>query len=371
VTGDTIFARRPFARRPIASTTKMMTALITLQNASLSDTFTAVDYHAQPAESVIGLLPGERMKVSDLLRGLLVASANDAAATLAVDVAGSRARFVRLMNHEATKLGLTHTHYANPVGLDAAGNYSSASDLVRLALVLRRHAFLRKVMNSGHITLHTGSHVRKLTNVNDLLNKVAYVNGVKTGHTQQAGYLLVGSATRHGITVVSAVIDDPSEAARDSDTLALLRYGLSLYHVVHPVKRGTVFAHATLAKRSTVVRLLAGATVERTAKRSEHITTTVVGAPQTITGPLPAGAPVGTIEVHQRGTVVEHVPLVTEQAIAAPTFTQETSYYLRHHELLIGLLVLAVCSLCLMLLRRRRRRRAAGNQRRARETGIA
>src|SRR4029077_14441342 len=181
-------------------------------------------------ESVIGLRAGERMKVSDLVRGLLVASANDAAATLAVDVAGSRKKFVKLMNEQARKLGLPHTHYANPVGLDEPGNYSTVADLIKLALVLRRHAFFRETTNLGHVTLQSGDHPRPLTNVNALLNKVAYVNGVKTGHTQDAGYCLVGSATRDGITVVSAVLGDPSEAARDSDTLALLRYGLAQYH---------------------------------------------------------------------------------------------------------------------------------------------
>jgi D-alanyl-D-alanine carboxypeptidase (penicillin-binding protein 5/6) len=368
VTGDVVFSRDVYARRPIASTTKMMTALVTLLHVSLDDTFTAVNYQAQPAESIIGLRAGERMKVADLVRGLLVASANDAAATLAVDVAGSRKRFVALMNSEAKKLGLTHTHYANPVGLDEAGNYSSASDLVKLALVLRRHPFLVRTMNSGHITLLTGDHPRKLTNVNDLLNKVSYVNGVKTGHTQKAGYLLVGSATRDGITVLSAVIGDPSEAARDTDTLALLRFGLSQYHIIHPVKRHAVFAHAGLSKRSQTVPLVARSTVGRTARRTEQVTTSVVGAPATITGPLPAGTKIGTIEVHQRGRVVARVALITEHAIAAPTFSQKVSYYLRHHrQLLAGLALALVCSVYLVVWRRR----AAARRRRAAETGIA
>ncbi len=369
VTGDVILARRAFVRRPIASTTKMMTALVTLENASLHRTFTAVNYQGQPAESVIGLRAGEKMKVADLVRGLLVASANDAAATLAVGVAGSRSHFVRLMNKEATRLGLTHTHYANPVGLDESGNYSSASDLVKLALVVRSHDFLRRTTNMGHVTLQTGDHPRKLTNVNDLLNKVSYVNGVKTGHTQLAGYCLVGSATRDGITVVSAVLDDPSEDARDRDTLALLRYGLALYHVITPVKRGAVFAHAALTDRSTIARLVAEGTVRRTARRSEEITTTVVDAPSSIEGPLAAGAQVGTIEVRQRGLVVAHVPLVTTAAIAAPTFTQKASHYLSHHWSLLVLLALAVCTVYLVLWRRRvakRRRR-----RQSAETGIA
>ncbi len=367
-TGDVIFSRHPFTQRPIASTTKMMTALVTLGHASLHRTFTAIPYAAQPAESVIGLQPGERMKVADLVRGLLVASANDAAATLAVNVAGSRKKFVGLMNAEAMKLGLHHTHYANPVGLDEPGNHSTVADLVKLALVVRRHPFLRRTVNMGHVTLRSGAHPRKLTNVNDLLNKVAYVNGVKTGHTQDAGYCLVGSATRDGITVVSAVLDDPSEAARDSDTLALLRYGLAQYHVVHPVKKGAVFAHAGLTDRDTMTALVAGETVGRTAARSEQLTTTVVGAPATIDGPLPAGARVGTIEVRQRGQVVARVPLVTGEAIAAPTLKQKISFWARHHKgLLIGAgAALLACTVCLVMWRRRRKARRSG--RRARET---
>jgi serine-type D-Ala-D-Ala carboxypeptidase (penicillin-binding protein 5/6) len=370
-TGDVIFSRRPFAEKPIASTTKMMTALVTLGNASLHRTFTAIPYDAQPAESVIGLQAGERMKVSDLVRGLLVASANDAAATLAVNVAGSRKKFVKLMNAEAVKLGLHHTHYSNPVGLDEPGNHSSVSDLVKLALVVRRHPFLRRTVNMGHVTLLSGSHPRKLTNVNDLLNKVSYINGVKTGHTQDAGYCLVGSATRHGITVVSAVLGDPSEAARDSDTLALLRYGLAQYHVVHPVKKGAVFAHAALTDRDTTVALVAAQTVGRTAARSEQLTTTVVGAPTTIDGPLAAGARVGTIAVHQRGRVVAQVPLVTRAAIAAPTTQQKVRHYVGHHKrLLIGLGAALLCTVCLVIWRRRRKARRSGG--RAHETtGIA
>jgi serine-type D-Ala-D-Ala carboxypeptidase (penicillin-binding protein 5/6) len=371
-TGDVVFSRHPFTERPIASTTKMMTALVTIGHASLHRTFTAIPYAAQPAESVIGLQAGERMKVSDLVRGLLVASANDAAATLAVNVAGSRKKFVKLMNAEAKKLGLTHTHYANPVGLDESGNHSSVSDLVKLALVLRSHPFLRHTVNMGHVTLLSGSHPRTLTNVNDLLNKVSYVNGVKTGHTQDAGYCLVGSATRHGITVVSAVLGDPSEAARDSDTLALLRYGLAQYHIIHPVKKGTIFAHAALTDRSATTALVAAKTVGRTAARSEKLTTTVVGAPATINGPLPAGAQVGTIEVRQRGRVVARVPLVTREAIAAPTLRQKVSFWARHHKGLLigGAAALLACTVCLVIWRRRRRARRSG--RRARETtGIA
>lgn len=367
-TGDVILARRPYAEHAIASTTKMMTALVTIGRASLHRTFTATNYVAQPAESVIGLRAGERMKVSDLVRGLLVASANDAAATLAVNIAGSRKKFVKLMNEQARKLGLHHTRYANPVGLDEPGNYSTVADLIKLALVLRRHAFFRETTNLGHVTLQSGDHPRPLTNVNALLNKVPYVNGVKTGHTQDAGYCLVGSATRDGITVISAVLGDPSEAARDSDTLELLRYGLAQYHVVHPVKKGDTFAHATLNFREHTVPLVASRTVGRTAARSEEITTKVVGAPPNIAGPLPAGTHVGAIEVRQRGRIVARVALVTRDEIPAATFTQKVSYNARHHKgiVLAGAAALVACSVYLVIWRRRRRARRG--RRRPRET---
>ena len=119
-----------------------MTALLTLERADLGDTFRAADYQPAPAESQIGLMPGERMSVRDLLRGLLVASGNDAAMTLAKGVAGSERAFVRLMNRRARELGLEHTHYGNPIGLDEPGAHSSARDLVKLAAVPAHQAVL-------------------------------------------------------------------------------------------------------------------------------------------------------------------------------------------------------------------------------------
>src|SRR5262249_4412492 len=135
-TGIVACARDADQHRLVGSTTKLMTALLTLERAKLSDVFTNSDYRPAPIQSQIGLQPGEQMTVADLLRGLLVYSGNDAAATLAKGVGGSEKRFVRLMNQRARQLGLTNTHYENPIGLDGDGdNYSSARDLVTLATV--------------------------------------------------------------------------------------------------------------------------------------------------------------------------------------------------------------------------------------------
>src|SRR3954452_11143190 len=255
---------------------------------------TTVNYHASPVESQAGFRPGERVTVRDLLRALLVTSANDAAATLAQRVAGSRPKFVAMMNAKARELGLTDTHFANPIGLDNEENYSTATDLAKMALLLRRNAFLRETVDLPRVTLRSGAHPRTFLNRNLLVRNVPSVNGVKTGHTNSAGYILVGSASRSGVTVVSAVLGDPSESARDSDSLNLLKYGLSRYHVVTAVKTGQVVGRSALSHRDGHVDLVAGATVRRTTRRGDKLVVTVLDAPTTIDGPLPEGARVGT-----------------------------------------------------------------------------
>jgi D-alanyl-D-alanine carboxypeptidase (penicillin-binding protein 5/6) len=361
-TGDVVFERNARDRRSVASTTKLMTALLTLEGRKLGDVVTATRYNGSPAESVIGLRAGERLTIADLLRGLMLASANDAAATLAARVGGSRARFVRLMNRRARELGLRDTHYANPIGLDQDGNYSSAEDLVKLTLILRRHEFFRRITDLPRATLDSGGQVRSIVNRNALVRTVPAVNGVKTGRTQSAGYVLVGSATRDGVTLVSAVLGEPSEPARDADSLALLRYGLDRYRRATAVGRGRTYARAALRFRDERVELVATRTVRRTVRRGDALRTRVVGAPTEVEGPLPAGARVGTIEVRWRGRAIDRVALVTSRAVPAPSLMQRLDGVIGRTLIVLAAAVVALGSLQVVLLRRshRRRRSPAG-----------
>jgi D-alanyl-D-alanine carboxypeptidase (penicillin-binding protein 5/6) len=367
-TGVAACARAADRRRPVGSTTKLMTALLTLERAKLSDTYTASSYRPAPVESKIGLLPGERMRVSDLLRGLLVESGNDAAAALAQGVAGSQKAFVRLMNQRARELGLKNTHYANAIGLDDAGNYSSARDLVTLATVLRTNAFFKKVVDSPVVTLKTGAHPRTFTNRNLLVRRYGFVNGVKTGHTSQAGYVLVGSASRNGVQLISAVLDTPSEAARDNDTMALFKWAFPRYQKIRAVVEGKTMATVPIRFRAGArLKLTAGQTVRRIVPRGHRDDVKVaVFAPDDVAGPIHAGQRLGRVEVRQGGQLVATVSLLAATAVPAAGTKQRTRSWIGRPLVLVGVFVLLAATVLLA-----RRRRTLASRRPSREASAA
>ncbi len=211
------------------------------------------------------------MKVSDLMRGLLLESGNDAAVTLAEGVSGSRKKFVREMNRRARGLELKNTHFANEIGLDEEGNYSSARDLVTLAKVLRTNAFFKKVVDTPVGTLKSGDHERTFRNRNKLVSRYSWVNGVKTGHTRGAGYVLVGSGSKNGIQLITAVLGTDGEAARDSDTMALLNWALPKFQRIRAVVEGKVMAKVPIRDRQGATLSLApDRTVRRIIERGKR-----------------------------------------------------------------------------------------------------
>ena len=205
-----------------------MTAYLALQELPLAKRVRAAPYAAIPGESLLGLRAGERISVRDLLYGLILRSGNDAAETLAVAAAGSEPRFVRQMNLRAAALGLADTHYSNPIGLDEPGNYSSAADLLALSRRLLEIPAFARIARSRSAVLRSLRPPETIYTRNTLLLRAGWANGVKTGHTLGAGYVLVGSGRRDGVELISAVLGAPSEGQRDTESLDLLDYGFSL-----------------------------------------------------------------------------------------------------------------------------------------------
>jgi serine-type D-Ala-D-Ala carboxypeptidase (penicillin-binding protein 5/6) len=364
-TEDVPFRRAATQRLPIASTTKLMTALLTLEHAKLDETVTAAAYDPEPDESVMGLRAGQRLTIRDLLKGLLLPSGNDAAHTLAVRVGGTQARFVRMMNRRARRLGLTDTHYANPIGLDDPRNYSSAEDLAKLALVLLQNRFFRQTVNRASASVTVSGRTRTLVNTNTLLDEVPWADGVKTGHTSRAGYVLVGAARRDGVRLVSVVIDAPTQAARDADSLALLRFGLRRYRSAVALRKGRVVATPTLDHRDATVDVIAARSVRAVVRRGEAPAVRVTGVPRELTGPLRRGQRVGTAVVSSRGRVVARVALVTSAAVAAASVADRASSALPPIWVLVLAAVAVACSLHLGL---RHRRRVRWRRERAQQT---
>jgi serine-type D-Ala-D-Ala carboxypeptidase (penicillin-binding protein 5/6) len=369
-TGDVLLSRNSRQRRSIASTTKLMTVLVALQRDDLDDIFSAVPYNALPAESQIGLNTGERMSVRDLLRATLLPSANDAAATLAVGTTGSIDSFVAEMNRRAVALGLRDTSYANPVGLDDPANYSSARDLATLAIRLRGYEFFRRTVDLPAATLRSGLRKRTVLNRNALVRRIDIVDGVKTGRTSKAGYVLVGSATRSGVTVVSVVLGEPNERARDADSLALLRYGLRSYDAVIALPEGRVLGKVPLRYRDgESVNAIAGDTVRRVLRTGTRTSVQVIGLPADVDGPLPRGTRIGTAIVRRGSEVLARTPVVTARPVEEAGLGMRLGELLGRTETLVALLLLLACSLPLLLLRRRamnRRRVLEAENRRAR-----
>jgi D-alanyl-D-alanine carboxypeptidase (penicillin-binding protein 5/6) len=362
-------AKSPDLRRPIASTTKLMTALLTLEHAKLGQSFRTSDYRPAAGESVIGLLPGERMQVRDLLRGLLVYSGNDAAMALATGVSGSPRAFVRLMNRRARELGLRDTHYANPIGLDAPGNYSTARDLARLAMILRTNPFARATVDATHVTLKSGAHPRTFNNRNRLVRSYAWVNGVKTGHTRAAGYVLVGSARRHGVQVVSAVLGTPGESARDAESLALLTAGVRAFQDITAARPGmhvNGLGRVPIRYRTGAgLALLVGpnqvhAVVPR--GRRELVVVKPLTVPAEVEGPIRRGQQLGTAEVLRSGKRIAVVPLVAAGPIPAAGVGQRVKSWLTRP--LSVMLAFAVLGGTVLLARRGRGDRSPRRPRR-------
>lgn len=313
--GAVLAAHEPGRALPIASTTKLMTAYLALHDLPLRATIVAPPYHPIPGESLMGLRAGERVSVRSLLYGLLLPSGNDAAVTLAEGDSGSVSAFVTRMNETARRLGLEDTHYANPVGLDQPGNYSSARDLAHLTSRLRRDPLFRRIVDTPHAEV-SGAHPERVTNHNDLVHTTPWVNGVKTGYTADAGYVLVGSGTRKGVTLVSVLLGAPSIEGRDDGTLDLLRYGFSLYRREWAVRRGERLGTAPVEGVEAGVPLVAARPVRIVARRDQRVGTEL-RPPRSVAAPVRRGRRLGLAKVTVDGKPVASVPLVAARHVAA------------------------------------------------------
>lgn len=339
--GSVLTGFRRNLRLPMASTTKLMTAYLAIRELPLKRRVVAPDYPADPVESVMGLEPGQRVSVRDLLYGLIMLSGNDAAVALAEAVSGSTEAFVRQMNRTARSLGLDDTRFANPIGLDSPGHYSTASDLTKLARILLRIDSFRRISAAREAELTSYRPPRPITTMNDFLLEVPWATGVKTGRTLGAGYVLVSSATRDGVSLVGTVIGTSTESSRDSETIRLMRYGFSLFESRQVTTRGEVVTSVPLRYGGGELDLVAGRS-RKVALRKDQALGTVIGLrSEEVEGPVKRGAVLGRLAIFIDGQERGSVALRAARRVAAPTLPERVLDFLGGYRpyLVVGLVL--------------------------------
>jgi len=323
VTGEVLASHDARERLPMASITKLMTALVALEHTSVDDVATISRHTASIGESTINLRPGERVTLRDLIRAALVQSANDAATAIAAFVGrGSIGRFVELMNTRARELGLTDTHFANPDGLDAPGHVSSARDVTKLARVAMRDPFIRETVRLVDAT----AAGRRLHTWNDLLSTFPNLFGVKTGHTDGAGWSQVAAARGGGVTVYATLLGGETREGRNTDLSELLVWGLTRYRTVWAIAGGRTYGTVRTAYGKPSVGAVAARPVLRIVHVERPLVERVVLAMEAEL-PVRKGQRLGEVQVLDRGRVIARSALVAADTIERPGRLGRIGFY--------------------------------------------
>ncbi len=225
--GRVLFAKNEKEKLPMASTTKIMTALLAAESGKLDQEIVVTKEMLQVEGTSMGLLPGDTVTVEGLIYGMLLQSGNDAANVTALTLAGSKEKFAEMMNRRAQELGMENTHFVTPSGLDAEGHYSTAEDMSKLARAALNNPVFAQVCAQKTARVEYGNppYMRTMTNHNKLLKMYDGTIGVKTGFTKKSGRCLVSAAERDGVTLVAVTLNDPNDWSTHKE---LFDYGFSL-----------------------------------------------------------------------------------------------------------------------------------------------
>lgn len=319
--GRVLYAQNADEERLIASITKIMTAVVALEHGDVNAPYTVTAEDMAEGSSMY-LTPGEELTLEELLYGLMLVSGNDAALAVAHCVAGDEASFVELMNETAARLGMTHTSFVNPNGLDAEGHYSSAADMAKLAAyALKKEAF-RRIVSTTSITIGE----RYLANHNKLLKLYDGCLGVKTGYTKAAGRTLVSAAERDGMTLVCVTLCDGDDW---NDHVSLLDYGFSVCRMETAAPAGRILASVQVRCGSSAqVPLMADRELRYPLMGDERLTV-VAETPVSVPAPVVPGQVIGTARAYLDGEEVASVPLVAAAPSARVEFQEENSIFER------------------------------------------
>ena len=309
--GIVLYQKDAFVKRPMASTTKIMTALVAIESGNI-DRLVKVDERARGVEgSSIYLAKDEVLSMRDLLYALLLASANDAAAAIACEVAGSVEKFADLMNEKARELGLSSTHFTNPHGLHDDNHYTTAYDLALITSAALKNEIFLEICSSKSktIPLNTDEGTRYLTNHNKLLRNYKGCIGVKTGFTKTSGRCLVSAAERDGLRIIAVTLGAPDDWR---DHTAMLDFGFDRYTRQTLAKKGEFTATLDVIG-GAVSGVVAANTKELSVFLSkDHDTLEYkIECIRPLFAPIARGEEIGSIIYYENGKEIASSPLVT------------------------------------------------------------
>ena len=326
-TGRVIFEKNADERRPVASVTKVMTILLTLEaidegRVSLSDSVTVSAHASGMGGSQVFLEADQRYRLEELLKSMIVASANDAAVALAEYLEGAEEAFVRRMNERAAELGMDDTHYVNCTGLPAQGHYTTARDVARLSAQLDEHPLYYRYSTiwMDEIT-HKGGRVTQLTNTNRLVRFYSGCDGYKTGSTNEARYCISATAKKNGLRLIAVVLGAGASQTRFDEARAMLEYGFSGYQMFTPIRTGDslqMTVPVRLGGRDEVSAVSGGTSALLLRKGEQSQVSLEVALMERVSAPVRKGDVLGEIRVRQAGSVVQVIPAVAGETVELP-----------------------------------------------------
>lgn len=311
-TGEVIYAKNQSERLPMASTTKIMTGLLLCEYGNLDREITVTDEMVRVEGSSMGLLCGDKVTLHDLLYGLMLASGNDAANTIAIVIAGSCQKFAEMMNNKAKEIGLSNTSFVTPSGLDDQNHYSTAYDMALLTKYALKNADFAAAVSSKSATLNYGNppYRRTLTNHNKLLNMVDGCIGVKTGFTKKSGRCLVSAVKRDGKFIIAVTLNDPNDWA---DHKALIEYGLKSIKQTEITPKVTKIEIPVISgEKDSITAEIAPFAVN--SLESEGFTCEVY-LPKFIYAPIKKGDALGKAVYKQNGNIIAEAEILSKDDI--------------------------------------------------------
>lgn len=326
-TGRVIFEKNADERRPVASVTKVMTILLTLEaidegRVGLGDRVPVSARASGMGGSQVFLDANQSYKLSDLLKSVIVASANDAAVALAEYMDGAEEAFVRRMNARAAELGLEDTRYVNCTGLPAQGHYTTARDVAKLSAQLDRHPLYYEYSTIWMDELtHPGGRKTQLTNTNRLIRFYEGSDGYKTGSTNEARYCIAATAKKNGLRLIAVVLGANAGQTRFDEARSMLEYGFAGYQLFSPVREGDSLNMAVPVRLggSDTVPAVSGGTSELLIKKGDQSAFSLeVALAESVTAPVRRGDMLGEIRVRQGETVVQTIPAVAGEMVELP-----------------------------------------------------